>query len=106
MGEAGTGLAWGVALVLLALGLGLVRDGTITLARLFDLLAANPAKLLGVDAGTLTVGAQADLVAVNPDTPWRIDARRMAAKAGNTPFDGLPVQGRAVALWKGGRQVA
>ena len=43
---------------------------------------------------------------INPDKPWQIDARRMTAKAGNTPFDGLPVQGRATAVWKGGLRVA
>lgn len=91
---------------LLTLSLGLVRDGVIDLPRLFTLLAANPARLLGVEAGTLTIGAEADLVQINPDTPWQIDARRMTAKAGNTPFDGLPVQGRATAVWKGGVQVA
>ncbi len=91
---------------LLALGLGLVRDGTVTLPRLFELLAANPARLLGVDAGSLTPGAEADLILVDPDKPWQVDAKRMSARAGNTPFDGLPVQGRAVAVWKGGRRVA
>lgn len=90
---------------LLALGLGLVHDGTITFARLFALLAANPARLLGVDAGTLAVGAEADLILVDPDTPWQIDTRRMSARAGNTPFDGLPVQGRVKAMWKGGRRL-
>jgi dihydroorotase len=90
---------------LLALGLGLVHDGTITLARLFALLAANPARLLGVDAGTLAVGAEADLILVDPDTPWQIDTRRMSARAGNTPFDRLPVQGRVKAMWKGGRRL-
>ena len=25
--------------------------------------------------------------------------------AGNTPFDGLPIQGRVTRLWKGGREV-
>jgi dihydroorotase len=29
----------------------------------------------------------------------------MAASAGNTPFDRQPVEGRVVALWKGGVQV-
>lgn len=90
---------------LLALGLGLVRDELITPGRLFALLAANPAKLLGVDAGSLSVGLEADLVLIDPDLPWRIDAKKMAAAAGNTPFDGLPVQGRVTALWKGGVRV-
>jgi dihydroorotase len=91
---------------LLTLGLGLVRDGTITLPRLFQLLSANPARLLGVEAGTLTPGAEADLILIDPERPWQIDTKRMAARAGNTPFDGLPVQGRVMGVWKGGRRVA
>lgn len=90
---------------LLALGLGLVRDNVITLPRLFTLLSANPARLLGVEAGTMAVGAEADLILIDPDTPWQIDTRRMSARAGNTPFDGLPVQGRVRAMWKGGRRI-
>lgn len=91
---------------LLTLGLGLVRDGIISLPRLFQLLAATPARLLGVDAGTLNPGAEADLILIDPDRPWQVDAKKMSARAGNTPFDGLPVQGRVMAVWKGGRKVA
>ena len=90
---------------LLAMGLQLVRDGHVTPARLFDLLAAMPAKLLGLDAGTLTVGSDADLILINEGAPWQVDAKRMAAWAGNTPFDGMPVQGRVTALWKGGQRI-
>ena len=43
-----------------------------------------------------------DLMLVDRDAPWRIDAGRMRAKAGNTPFDGLPVQGKVLRLFKGG----
>ena len=93
------------AQTLLALGLGLVRDGVVTMARLFELLAANPARLLGVPAGTLAPGAEADLILIDPDTPWQVDVRKMPGRAANTPFDGLPVQGRVTALWKGGRRV-
>lgn len=90
---------------LLALGLGLVRDGTIGLNRLFALLSQEPAALLGVNAGTLQAGSEADLILIDPDTPWQIDTRRMPGRAGNTPFDGLPVQGRVTALWKGGVRI-
>ncbi|MGL4312570.1 MAG: dihydroorotase, partial [Sphingomonas sp.] len=79
---------------LLPLALGLVRDGYLTMDRLFALLAANPARVLGLDGGQLTPGAPADLLAFDPDAPWQIVADRMIARAGNTPFDGLPVQGR------------
>jgi dihydroorotase len=88
--------------LLLPLALGLVRDERLPIERLIALMTANPAKVLGIDAGTLREGAPADLMLFDPDAPWRIDAARMHAKAGNTPFDGLPVQGKVLKLFKGG----
>ena len=90
---------------LLALTLSLVRDGTIDLARAFALLATNPANLLGVSAGILAEGAEGDLVLIDPDKPWIVDSAKMAAAAGNTPFDRQPVQGRVVGLFKGGARI-
>ena len=88
---------------LLALSLTLVRDGTVSIGRLFELLSANPAKILGVEAGLLQAGYEADFILIDEDSPWQVDTRKMAAAAGNTPFDGLPVQGRVTAIYKGGR---
>lgn len=90
---------------LLAFTLTLVRDGVISFERAFDLLAAAPARLLGVDAGVLAEGRQADLAIVDPDRPWIVSSERMAASAGNTPFDGQPAQGRAIRVFKGGVEV-
>jgi dihydroorotase len=90
---------------LLALTLTLVRDGVIRTERAFDLLARSPAKLLGVEAGELREGAEADLALVDPERPWVVDSARMAASAGNTPFDRQPVEGRVAALWKGGIRI-
>ncbi|GIX19563.1 MAG: dihydroorotase [Erythrobacter sp.] len=87
---------------LLALTLGLVRDGLIDLPRAFDLLARNPARLMGVPAGELAVGREADLALIDAEAPWIIDRRKMEASADNTPFDRLGTQGRVRALWKGG----
>lgn len=87
---------------LLPLTLSLVRDGVIDMGRAFDLIAANPARLLGVDAGRLAVGAEADIAIVDADRPWIVNSDKMAAAAGNTPFDRQPVQGRVLALFKGG----
>jgi len=87
---------------LLTLSLALVRDGLIDLPRLIGLLSAAPARLLGLPGGTLAVGGEADLVMFDPDTPWRIDSDQMASRAGNTPFDGLPVQGKVLRTIKGG----
>jgi len=91
---------------LLALTLSLVRDGVIDLSRAFELLASKPAELLGVQAGKLAVGYEADLALIEPDKPWIVDSSKMAAAAGNTPFDKQPVQGRVLALFKGGNQIA
>ncbi len=87
---------------LLAMTLTLVRDGVTDLPRAFELLAANPARLLGVDAGALREGSEADIALIDPERPWVVDSREMAATAGNTPFDRQPTQGRVVALYKGG----
>ena len=90
---------------LLPLTLTLVRDEVISLARAFELLAGNPARLLGVEAGELREGHEADLALIDPEKPWVIDSAMMAASAGNTPFDKQPVEGRATALWKGGVRI-
>jgi dihydroorotase len=90
---------------LLALTLTLVRDGMIPMERTFDLVARNPARLLDVAAGELREGAEADLALVEPEQPWVVDSAKMAASAGNTPFDRQPVEGRVTALWKGGIRV-
>ncbi len=90
---------------LLALTLGLVRDGVIDLPRAFALLAANPAQLLGVPAGLLEAGREADIALIDPAKPWIVDSDKMAASAGNTPFDKQGVEGRVMALFKGGSAV-
>ncbi|HEY8603813.1 dihydroorotase [Tsuneonella suprasediminis] len=87
---------------LLAMALTLVRDGIVDLPRAVELLASNPARILGVNAGALAAGYEADVALVDPERPWIIDRRKMAASAGNTPFDGQPTQGRVTALYKGG----
>lgn len=87
---------------LLAMVLTLVRDGVISTQRAFELIATNPARLMGVEAGKLAEGFEADIALIDPEKPWVVDSRKMAAAAGNTPFDRQPAQGRVTALWKGG----
>lgn len=90
---------------LLPLTLTLVRDGIVDMARAFALLAGNPARLLGVEAGTLVEGSEADIALVDPTRPWIVDSDKMAASAGNTPFDRRPVEGRVTMLFKGGMRI-
>jgi dihydroorotase len=44
-------------------------------------------------------------VLIDEDAPWIIRAEQMVARAGNTPFDGLPVQGKVLRVFKGGREI-
>ncbi|WP_431470842.1 dihydroorotase [Sphingosinithalassobacter sp. LHW66-3] len=90
---------------LLALSLQLVRDDIVPFERLFAMLAANPAEVLGLETGLLEPGMPADLIVIDPDSPWRISAESLVAKAGNTPFDGLPVQGQVLRVFKGGAEI-
>jgi dihydroorotase len=91
---------------LFALGMTLVLGGTISIARLFELLSGNPARILGLKAGALEAGMPADLILLDPDLGWQIQGERMTARAGNTPFEGLPVQGKVLRMWKGGSEIA
>ncbi|OYW23325.1 MULTISPECIES: dihydroorotase family protein [unclassified Sphingomonas] len=90
---------------LLGLGLGLVRDGVVTIERLFGLLATHPARLLGIEAGSIAIGMPADLVVVDDEKPWQITTDTLIGRAGNTPFDGLPVQGKPLMVFKGGNRL-
>lgn len=90
---------------LLALGLNLVHDGLLSLPKLLALMSANPAARFALPGGRLAVGEPADLVLFAPHAAWRIVADRLPGRAGNTPFDGLPVQGQVALVLKGGERL-
>ena len=90
---------------LLPVSLGLVHDGALSLARLFNRLATKPAELFGLPGGRLAKGAPADLVLFDPDYAFKIDRVDLLSKTKNTPFDERPVQGRVMATVVGGRTI-
>ena len=83
----------------------LVHTGTVSLKRVVELLAVNPARILGIEAGGLTVGQPADITILAPDVATEIDASTFRSLARNTPFDGLTLTGSVVATMIGGRTV-
>jgi dihydroorotase len=93
------------ASLLLALGLSLVHAGAVSLADLLRRMTWAPAARFGLPGGRLTVGAPADLLLFDPAAPWRVSADDLPGLGRNTPFDGLPVQGRLRLLVKGGALV-
>lgn len=81
---------------MLPLALELYHNGSLPLMRVFEMMTAAPARLLRLAGGRLEIGAPADLVVIDLDTPWRISEVGLVAKSKNTPFDGRPIQGRAL----------
>ncbi|MCY4151720.1 MAG: dihydroorotase [Aestuariivita sp.] len=89
---------------LLPAALRLYHGGQLSLTRLFQVLALNPANRLGLPAGRLRAGAPADLILFDPDKPFVVDRHSLRSKSKNTPFDGQTLQGRILGTWVGGKR--
>jgi dihydropyrimidinase len=72
-----------------------VRQGRITLNRMVELLATNPAKLFGLypRKGTLAVGSDADVVVFDPEKTVTISASTHHSNVDYNLFEGTQVQG-------------
>ena len=85
----------------LSLGLNLVRQNILTISGLIEKMAKNPAKILGME-NDLVPGAVADITIIDPERPFEVNAQNFKSKGRNTPFDGWPLKGKAMAtLYKG-----
>jgi dihydroorotase len=91
-----------------ALGLAfeLVHRGVISIERLVEMCATNPARIFSLaDRGTLSRGAHADVTILDPECEWTFDVTSSRSKSRNTPFHGRAMKGAAVATIVGGRLV-
>ncbi|MCW2975343.1 MAG: dihydropyrimidinase, partial [Actinomycetia bacterium] len=72
-----------------------VRTGRISLNRMVELLATNPAKLFGLypRKGTVAVGSDADLVIFDPEKQVTISAATHHSKADYNLYEGTSVTG-------------
>jgi dihydropyrimidinase len=72
-----------------------VREGRLSLNRMVELLATNPAKLFGLypRKGTVAVGSDADIVVFDPDKRVTISAKTHHSKVDYNLFEGTEVQG-------------
>jgi len=72
-----------------------VRKGRISLNRMVELLATNPAKLFGLypRKGTLAVGSDADVVVFDPERTVTISAKTHHSRVDYNLFEGTEVQG-------------
>ncbi|MHC4355435.1 MAG: dihydroorotase [Planctomycetota bacterium] len=96
---------FGIASLECALGLyvkALVEPGILDWPRLIGLMAASPAKVIGIDRGTLGVGKQADVAIVDPKARYEIDVAGFRSKSQNCPYRGWTVEGRVEKTIVGG----
>jgi dihydropyrimidinase len=72
-----------------------VRGGRISLNRMVELLATNPAKLFGLypRKGTIAVGSDADIVVFDPSRRHTISASTHHSKSDYNLFEGMDVTG-------------
>ena len=83
----------------------LLHRGALSLSRIVELMAVNPARILSLDAGGLTIGGQADITILAPDVTTEVDAASFRSMGHNTPFDGWSLKGAVAATLIRGRTV-
>lgn len=80
----------------------LIDTQQLTWPEFLSKLTTGPARLLRIEKGTLADGADADVTIIDPNVEWTIDATKFKSRSRNTPFNGMTVKGRAVAVLVGG----
>ncbi len=89
----------------LGLSLKLVQKGILTLPELVLRMSVRPAEILRVPGGTLKPGSAADITVLDPNRFWTVDSGSFRSRSRNTPFQDMPMKGRAVMTIVGGRIV-
>lgn len=85
------------------LALALIREGTLTPARMVELLSVHPARILGVPGGSLSLGAPADVTVIDPQRKFVYSREKVASKSHNSPFLDWELTGKAVLTIMAGR---
>ena len=80
--------------------------GKISLEKIVEKMAHNPAKLFQIEKrGFIKVGYHADLVIVNTAKPWNVKKENILAKCGWSPFEGLNFKSRITHTFVNGNLV-
>jgi dihydroorotase (multifunctional complex type) len=82
----------------LPLLLNCVNEGRMSLARLVEVFAINPARILGLypTKGSIVIGSDADLVIVDLNREMKIDAQSLHSIQKISAFDGVTVKGMPI----------
>lgn len=93
------GLETAVGLVLTEL----FHTNLLSLARIIELMAVNPRRILRLPDVAIAEGAPANLSIFDPAREWVVDPTRFRSKSRNTPFAGRRLKGRPVGVINNGQ---
>ncbi len=71
----------------------LVEPAHLTLSQAIEKMTIAPSRVLDLQSGTLKQGARADVTIFDADKTWILDAKTLASKSKNTPFNGMEMRG-------------
>ena len=83
------------------LGMHLVPE--LGLSQIIQNIAINPRKILGMNEATLIEGNLANITLFNPDLEWVFTKDDIKSKSENTPFLGVKLKGKALAIYNNGK---
>jgi len=83
------------------LGMHLVPE--LGLSQIIQNIAINPRKILGMNEATLIEGNRANITLFNPDLEWVFTKDDIKSKSENTPFLGVKLKGKALAIYNNGK---
>ena len=83
------------------LGIHLVPE--LGLSQIIQNIAINPRKILGMNEATLIEGNRANITLFNPDLEWVFTKDDIKSKSENTPFLGVKLKGKALAIYNNGK---
>jgi dihydroorotase len=87
----------------LGASMSLVHTGVLSMLQLVEKLSLNPAEILGLcDYGCVKVGTKANLTIIDPDFEWVVDEKSFRSKCKISPFNNMPLKGKAIASLVGG----
>jgi dihydroorotase len=80
--------------LLLPLALKWGQNQGVSLSKVIESIALQPARILGLKAGHLDMNANADIVIFDPNLAWKVCASALKSQGKNTPFLGLEMLGK------------
>ena len=80
-------------------------NGKLTSERIYELLVANPRKILGLKIPSINQNETANFTLYHPETEWEFTKQHIKSKSGNTPFLDRKFKGKVIACGNASRFV-